>query len=77
MTKAEMIATIIKNPNTRFTHNLFAEESDGILDITTERKEDGNIYDECGCLFEDWHSTFNCGIRIRTGEEWEKGWRTY
>lgn len=71
MTKAEMIATIIKNPNTRFTHNLFAEEE------YIYSKEDGNIYDECGCLFEDWHSTFNCGIRIRTGEEWEKGWRTY
>lgn len=36
--------------------------------------EDGNIYDENGYLFEDWNSPSRCGLRIRSGGNWEDGW---
>lgn len=68
MTRDEMIAFISEHPNVKITHPLFGSEEYLI------GKEDGNVYDEKGYLFEDWHSDRNNGLRMRKGDIWEKGW---
>lgn len=68
MTKVEIMALLQKYPYIRITHNLFTKEE------YIYSKEDGRIYDENGYLFEDWYSVFNCGLRMRIGDEWNSGW---
>lgn len=71
MSREEMIAFIKKNPNVKITHTMFADFEYIV------QKEDGNVYDERGNLFEDWYSErgHGCaGIRTRVGHCWETGW---
>lgn len=71
MTREEMIEFIKANPGVKVTHELFSADeylyTAGI----------GNVYDENGYLFEDWHSPFHNGLRMRTGGSWENGWQIY
>lgn len=69
-TRAEMIEFIKANPGVKITHRLF-DPSEYIYS-----KEDGNIYDENGYLFEDWYEDHD-GIRIRDGDMWVIGWKLY
>lgn len=73
MTRTEMIAFIKANPYVKITHTLF-DSSEHIYS-----KEDGNVYDENGYLFENWDSVVDMwsgcnGIRMRQGGRWEDGW---
>lgn len=71
MTKEAMISLIKENPRIKFSHTLFGDEEFIYGD------SDGNVYDECGYLFEDWVSEgvgAHNGIRMRTGSSWEYGW---
>ena len=67
-TRSEMIEFIKANPDVKITHILF-DKSEYIYS-----KEDGNIYDENGYLFEDWYGNRD-GIRMRNGGKWDTGWR--
>ena len=73
MTRSEMIAFIKTNPYVKITHKLFGS------DEYIYSKEDGNVYDENGYLFENWDSETNMwsgwnGIRMRQGDRWEDDW---
>lgn len=68
MTRDEIIKFMEENPNVRITHTSF--DSDEYL----YQKEDGNVYDEKGYLFEDWYSNRSNGLRMRSGGNWEDGW---
>ena len=60
---------ILKNqPNVKITHRYFSS------DEYIYGKEDGNVYDENGYLFEDWESDRFSGMRMRFGGVWEDGW---
>lgn len=66
-----MIEFMKENPNVKFTHPLFSD------DEYIYQKENGNVYDENGYLFEDWYSEGvgqHNGIRMRIGREWNDGW---
>lgn len=70
--RSEMIALIKEYPHLPFTHRFF---SAGEYIYSNAA---GDIYDENGYLFEDWHSEGpdrHDGIRRRTGGAWEHGWR--
>ena len=71
MSRDEMIKYMAENPNMKITHRLFD------FDEFIYQSEDGRIYDENGYLFEDWESEWHNGIRTRTGESWENGWKPY
>lgn len=68
MTREAMIVFMQENPNVKITHFLF-DSNEYIY-----QKEDGDIYDECGYIFEDWHSNIHIGLRMRTGGNWDDGW---
>lgn len=73
MTRSEMIDFIKKNPYICITHDLFDE------DEYIYSGNDGLVWDEHGCLFEDWDLVLNKwssrnGIRMRDGKEWQNGW---
>lgn len=62
---------VLKNqPNVKITHELF--DSDEYI-----YGAKGCVYDECGYLFEDWHSSYRNGMRMRVGGSWEDGWSLY
>lgn len=73
MTRTEMIDFIRNNPNVPITHWLFSSNE------YIYSKENGKVYEENGYLFEDWYSPNDIrgwnGIRCRTGDNWEDGWR--
>ena len=72
MTRDAMIAFIKTHPGVRITHELFA--SDEYICAL----DNGIVYDENGYLFEDWYSeNARDGIRIRTGDRWETGWKFF
>ena len=75
MTRDGMIKFIKTHPNVKISHELFAN------DEYIYSKEDGNVYDENGYLFEDWYSPFSHdGIRFRSGKldmRWETGWKLF
>lgn len=70
MTRTEMIEFIKENPYVHITHPLFSDY-EYIYSGT-----DGIIYDEFGYVFETWDyfDMLRCGIRLRTGGNWEDGW---
>lgn len=68
MTKYELINILHSQPGIKITHHLF-EPDEYIFS-----KEDGNVYDENGFLFEDWTGPYHDGIRLRTGVTWDTGW---
>ena len=68
--RTEMIRFIKNNPGEKITHTLF-DASEYIY-----LAADGNVYDENGYLFEDWFG-YHDGIRMRTGEYWESGWKRF
>ena len=71
MTRSNMIVFMRENPNVKITHWLFSS-SEYIY-----QKENGNVYDENGYLFEDWCSEgamVHNGVRSRVGGEWDNGW---
>ena len=68
MTREVMIVFMEENPNVKITHTLFGSEE------YIYQKEDGDVYDENGYLFDDWYSDRNNGVRMRTGGNWEDGW---
>lgn len=70
MSRDEAIRFMRENPKVKITHPLFGPD-EYLFGRGT------NIYDECGYLFENWISTVNCGMRIRTGGSWETGWCLY
>lgn len=71
MTRSEMINFLKENPYVKVTHSLFGS------DEYIYSKEDGKVYEENGYLFEDWHSLYHDGLRMRTGGEWEDGWSLF
>lgn len=71
MTRTEMIGFARENPYVKITHYLFSK------DEYIYSKGDGCIYEEHGYLFEDFTSNCNSGIRMRSGDLWEKGWYLY
>lgn len=71
MTRDEMIAFIRTTPGVPVVHRYFSEGEYIVL------RDDGNVYDENGYLFEDWYSIGpggHSGIRDRVGDWWEAGW---
>lgn len=69
MTREAMIAFMEVNPNVKITHTLFDSEE------YIYQKEDGNVYDENGNLFDNWDSDDrHNGVRMRIGGSWEDGW---
>lgn len=68
MTKSDIIAFLQQHPYVKITHNLFTKNE------YIYSREDGCVYDENDRLFEDWHSVFYCGLRLRTADEWNRGW---
>lgn len=74
MNRDDMIRFILDHPNIRITHCNFDSEE------FIFSKENGNIYDENGYLFEDWTSGgpgAHNGLRMRAGGNWENGWAVY
>lgn len=75
MTRDEMIAFIKSNPGVKITHRFFSSNE------YIYSKNNRDVYDELGYLFEDWYSpNSHNGIRIRNGHEniqWETGWSVY
>lgn len=74
MLSREAAIDVLKNkPNQKITHRFwdFDEYIYG---------KNGKVYDEQGCLFEDWVSEGigrHDGIRARVGGVWEDGWSLY
>ena len=68
MTRKACIGLIDILIKMRFKHILFDENEFIYCDL------DGKIYDEDNYVFEDWTSSFNDGLRIRKGDQWEDGW---
>jgi hypothetical protein len=65
-----MITFINANPYVKITHTLF----DSYEYIYS--KEDGNVYDENGNLFETFDDTdfMHIGLRLRKGDRWDNDW---
>lgn len=73
MTRADIISYMRKNPGIKVTHALFTEYEYLYM------KDDECVYDESDYLFENWNplDQAHCGMRMRTGEQWENGWSVY
>lgn len=72
LNRSEMIELIKKHPHLPFAHRLFSHGE------YIYSNASGDVYDENGYLFEDWHSEgpgCHAGIRLRIGGAWEHGWR--
>ncbi len=72
LSRSEMIELIKNHPHIPFAHRLFSQ-GEYIYSNAA-----GDIYDENGYLFEDWHSDGpgrHDGIRRRTVGAWEHGWQ--
>ena len=68
MTRTEILAVLRSQPNVKVAHRLF--DANEYLYMGA----DGNVYDENGYLFEDWYSYAHDGMRMRSGDVWEKDW---
>lgn len=72
MSRDEMIKFMNENPNIKITHTLFDQN-----EYIYQKEKNGEVYDEDGNLFDDWHSggiNKRNGVRMRTGGNWENGW---
>lgn len=68
MSRDEIIKVLQTQPHVKITHVLF--DADEYL----YSKEDENVYDENGYLFESWEGYAHNGMRMRQGGNWETGW---
>ena len=72
MTIYQMIDFIKSNPRVKVTHESFTDSEYIYAD------KSGNVWDECGYLFEDWKTDASSGLRLRIGDSgFENGWTLY
>lgn len=67
MSREEIIQFMNDNHNVKISHSLFSSDEFLVM------RDDGNVYDENGYLFEDWEGDHN-GLRMRTGGSWKTDW---
>lgn len=67
LTRDEAVEILRTKPNIKISHTLF--EDDEYLYM-----KNGQVFDENGYLFEDWHSPAHNGVRMRVGGMWDTGW---
>ena len=68
MERTEMLKLMNENHYVKIRHMYFGDEEYIFM------KDDGNVYDENGYLFENWFDDHHNGIRMRNGDAWESGW---
>ncbi|MBQ8806496.1 MAG: hypothetical protein IJZ68_08585 [Bacteroidaceae bacterium] len=68
LSRVEMMVALTSKPHVKISHRFFTKDEYIYLG------DDGKVYDENGYLFDDWDSPANCGLRMRTGGNWESGW---